>query len=147
MPGRLCAGSAMTRRRLLTTVASATATSLSTTVKAPALIGSVQRPLVTHGVQSGDVSTDSGMVWARTDRPARMLIEAATTDSFEDICYASVVDALPETDFTAKALIEDLPPGQDIIYRLRFEDLSSPKLTSEPVTGRFRTAPSDRRSI
>src|SRR5262245_9343307 len=147
MPGRLRTGSAMTRRRILTTLASATATSLSTSVKAPALIRSVRRPLVTHGVQSGDISTDSGMVWARTDRPARMLIEAATADSFENICYASAVDALPETDFTAKALIENLSPGQDIIYRLRFEDLSSPKLTSELVTGRFRTAPSDRRSI
>src|SRR5262249_33659950 len=119
MPGRLCAGSTMTRRRFLPTVASATATSLSTRVKAPPLIRSVRRPLVTHGVQSGDISTDSGMVRARTDRPARMLIEAAPTDSFEDICYASAVDALPETDFTAKALIENLSLGQDIIYRLR----------------------------
>jgi alkaline phosphatase D len=147
MSGHLRAGSAMTRRRLLTTLASATTATVSTSLKAPALIWSAQRPLVTHGVQSGDVSADAGMVWARTDRPARMLIEAATTDSFENICYTSTVDALPETDFTAKALIEDLPPGQDIFYRLRFHDLSSLKVTSEPVTGRFRTAPSDRRSI
>jgi alkaline phosphatase D len=146
MPRRLRAGSAITRRRFLTTLASAAAT-FSTSIKAPALVWSSQRPLVTHGVQSGDVSTDSGMVWARTDRPARMLIEAATNDTFGNICYASTVDALPETDFTAKALIEDLPPGQDIVYRLCFQDLSSPNVTSEPVTGRFRTAPSDRRSV
>src|ERR1041385_976577 len=146
MPRRLRAGSAITRRRFLTTLASAAAT-FSTSIKAPALVWSSQRPLVTHGVQSGDVSTDSGMVWARTDRPARMLIEAATNDTFRNICYASTVDALPETDFTAKALIEDLPPGQDIVYRLCFQDLSSPNVTSEPVTGRFRTAPSDRRSV
>src|SRR5262249_16246597 len=128
------------------TLASAAAT-FSTSIKAPAVVWSSQRPLVTHGVQSGDVSTDSGMVWARTDRPARMLIEAATNNTFGNICYASTVDALPETDFTAKALIEDLPSGQDIVYRLCFQDLSSPKVTSEPVTGRFRTAPSDRRSV
>ena len=147
MSGRLRAGSAMTRRRLLTNSASATAATLSTGLKAPALVWSAQRPLVTHGVQSGDISTDSGMVWARTDRPARMLIEAATTDSFENVCYTTAVDAIPETDFTAKALIEDLPSGQDIFYRLRFQDLSSPKVTSEPVMGHFRTAPYDRRSI
>jgi alkaline phosphatase D len=147
MSGRLHAGSAVTRRRLLTTLASAMVATLSTSPKAPALIRSGQRPLVTHGVQSGDVSAESAMVWARTDRPARMLIEAAPNDSFNDICFTSTVDALPETDFTAKALIEDLPPGQDIVYRLRFQDLSSPKVASEPVTGRFRTAPSDRRSI
>jgi alkaline phosphatase D len=87
------------------------------------------------------------MVWARTDRPARMLIEVATTDSFNDIHYTSFVDALPETDFTAKALIEDLPAGQDIFYRLRSQDLSSPKIIGEPMVGHFRTGPFDRRSI
>ena len=99
MPGRLRTGSATTRRRFLTTLASASAA----TVAAPAFSLSPQRPTVTHGVQSGDVSVNSGMVWARADRPARMLIEAATTDSFKDICHASFADALPETDFTAKA--------------------------------------------
>src|SRR5665647_2063588 len=55
----------------------------------------------------------------RADRPARMVIEVATTDSFKDIRHTAFVDALPESDFTAKALIEDLPAGQDIFYRLR----------------------------
>ena len=87
------------------------------------------------------------MVWARADRPARTLIEAATTDGFRDIVYASFADALPETHFTAEALIEDLPAGQDIFYRLRLQDLSSPAAVGQPVIGRFRTAPSDRRSI
>src|SRR5262249_37548997 len=57
------------------------------------------------------------------------------------------VDALPETDLTAKALIENLPAGQDIFYRIRFQDLSSPTLLGEPVVGRFRTAPADRRAV
>ena len=147
MSERSCAGSATTRRRFLTTLASATAISAVDGLAAPAFSRLSQRPIITHGVQSGDVSLDSGMVWARADRPARMLIEAATTDGFKDIVYASFADALPETDFTAKALIEDLPAGQDIFYRLRLQDLSSPAAVGEPVIGRFRTAPSDRRSI
>jgi alkaline phosphatase D len=147
MSGRLRAGSAMTRRRFLTTLASATATTGLGSIARPAFSRSSQRPIITHGVQSGDVSIDSGMVWARADRPARMLIEAATTDSFKDICHASFVDALPETDFTAKALVENLQAGQDIFYRLRFQDLSSAQAISEPALGRFRVAPADRRSI
>src|SRR5215510_5036572 len=147
MSGRLYAGSAISRRRLLTALASATATTALDSLAAPAFSRLAQRPTVTHGVQSGDVSLDSGMVWARADRPARMLIEAATTDSFRDIIFTSFTDVLPETDFTAKALLEDLPSGQDIFYRLRFQDLLSPKVTSEPVIGHFRTAPSDRRTI
>jgi alkaline phosphatase D len=113
----------------------------------PYLSFAAERPSVSHGVQSGDVSTDSGMVWARADRPARMLVEIATTDSFKDIRHGVFVDALPETDFTAKVLIENLPAGQDIFYRIRFQDLSSPTLVGEPVVGRFRTAPADRRAI
>jgi alkaline phosphatase D len=146
MSGHLRAGSA-TRRRFLMTAASATATTALGTIALPSFSRSSQRPVITHGVQSGDVSTDTGMVWARTDRPARMLIEASTGDSFKDVCHASYVDALPETDFTAKALLENLPAGQDIFYRLRFQDLLSGQAVSEPAVGQLRTAPADRRSI
>ena len=76
-----------------------------------------------------------------------MLVEIATTDSFKNIRRGVFVDALPESDFTAKALIEDLPAGQDIFYRVRFQDLASPTIVGEPVVGRFRTAPADRRSV
>jgi alkaline phosphatase D len=87
------------------------------------------------------------VIWARTDRPARMLAEIATSDSFKTIQRAVFVDALPESDFTAKALIEGLPPGQEIFYRIRFQDHSSPTILSEPLVGRFRTAPSDKRNV
>lgn len=147
MSGRLIAGSVTTRRRFLTSFASAATTAAFGNVAAPAFSRSADRPMITHGVQSGDVSADSGVVWARADRPARLLIEAATTDSFKDVRHTSFADALPESDFTAQALIEDLPAGQDIFYRLRFQDLSSPQAISEPTIGRFRTARSDHRSI
>ncbi len=75
-----------------------------------------------------------------------MLVEVATTDSFRDMQSGVFVDALPESDFTAKALIEDLPAGQDIFYRLSFQDLST-AVFGEPQIGRFRTPPNDRRSI
>src|SRR6185437_10758100 len=47
----------------------------------------------------------------------------------------------------AKAIVEDLPAGQDIFYRIRFQHLGSPTILGEPAVGRFRTAPADRRSI
>jgi alkaline phosphatase D len=137
----------VTRRGLLATVASATAISAIGSVARPYLSRAADRPLVTHGVQSGDVSPDAGVIWARSDRPARMLVEVATTDAFRNILHGVFVDALPESDFTAKALIEALPAGQDIFYRVRFQDLASPTIVGEPVVGRFRTAPADRRSI
>jgi alkaline phosphatase D len=138
---------ALTRRRFLATAASSAALTAVGGIASPYLSRASHRPLITHGIQSGDVSADAGMVWARTDRPARMLVEVATSDSFKTIRSAVYVDALPESDFTAKALIEGLPAGQDIFYRIRFQDHSFPDALSEPQVGRFRTAPSERRNV
>ena len=138
--------SALTRRRFLAAGVSSTALAAVGIAK-PALSRAADRPLITHGIQSGDVSTDAGIVWARADRPSRMLVEVATTDSFKDVRAGVFVDALPETDFTAKALIEGLPAGQDMFYRIRFQDHSFPTLLSAPQIGRFRTAPSERRNV
>src|SRR5690349_24555261 len=122
---------AVNRRRLLTASASAATLAAVSTIARPYLSFAADRPTITHGVQSGDVSVDSGVVWARADRPARMRIETATTDSFKDP-RGVFVDALPETDFAAKALIENLPAGQDIFYRIRFQDIADPSILSEP---------------
>jgi alkaline phosphatase D len=145
MPGRI--GTGLTRRGLLKAGTASTAFAAVTTIGKPYLSRAADRPLITHGVQSGDVSVDSGMVWARADRPARMLVEVATTDSFKSIRSGVFVDALPESDFTAKVLIEGLSAAQDVFYRIRFQDLASPTIVGEPTIGRFRTAPSDHRSI
>ena len=137
---------ALTRRALINkTVASAAVTAIGGLAR-PALSLAPDRPQITHGVQSGDVSLDSAVVWSRADRPSRMLVEVATTDTFRDTRHAVFVDALPESDFTAKALIDELPAGQDVFYRISFQDLSS-AVFSEPQIGHFRTPPRRPRSI
>ena len=130
------------RRRFLTTSAGALGA-----IAMPHLSRAADRPAVTHGVQSGDVTVDGGVVWARTDRPSQMLVEVATTESFKDARALPPIAALPESDFTAKMLMENLPGGQDIFYRVRFRDLSHTAIEGEPVVGRFRTAPADRRDV
>ena len=140
-------GSAPTRRRFLATSGAATALMTISGIARPFISRANDRPLITHGLQSGDASIDSGVIWARADRPSRMLVEIATTDNFKDIRTAAFVDALPESDFTAKLLVENLPAAQEIFYRVRFQDLASPTIVGEPQVGRFRTAPTDRRSV
>src|SRR5262250_3793520 len=140
-------GASLTRRRFLTTAASSAAMAVAGGIAKPALSRAADRPVITHGVQSGDVSVDSAIVWARADRASRMLVEVATSESFKNIRSAVFVDALPETDFTAKALLEGLPAGQDVFYRIRFQDHSFPSALGSPQIGRFRTAPRERRTI
>ncbi len=137
----------LSRRRLLRSAGAYGASLALGSVGMPFVSRAADRPLVTHGVQSGDVSLDSGVIWSRTDRASRMLVEIATSDSFRDPSHAMALDTLPDSDFTAKVLINDLPAGQDIFYRIRFQNLAYPTVTSEPVIGRFRTAPRDQRSV
>jgi hypothetical protein len=133
----------ISRRRFLSTTAAASAG----VIAMPYLSRAADRPVITHGVQSGDVGLDGGVVWARADRPSQMVVEVATTESFGNARTLPPIAALPESDFTAKMLLENLPSGQDIFYRIRFRDLAHTDIVGEPVVGRFRTAPGDRRDV
>ena len=135
----------LTRRTFLSNAAASAAMLPDSGIGKPYLSRAAGRPLITHGVQSGDVSDGEAIVWARTDRPARMQVEVSTTDTFTTIHDILFADALPETDFTAKLLLEDLPPGQDIFYRIAFADHSFPTIVGQSQVGHFRTAPDDRR--
>lgn len=137
----------ISRRRFLATTAATGLTSAISALAAPSLSRAADRPQITHGVQSGDVTRDSAMVWARADRPSQLMVDVATTESFADARTLPPVDALPESDFAAKLLLEDLPSDQTIFYRARFRDLAHVDIVSEPLVGRFRTAPAGHRDV
>jgi alkaline phosphatase D len=131
-----------TRRALL-----ASGTAFAATLAMPSLSRAGARPTFTHGVQSGDVDMTSGMIWTRTDRPARVMMEVATTESFSDARRLSAMDTLPEGDLSVKRLVDGLPSDQHVFFRLTAADLSDINTLSEPLVGRFRTAPAARRDI
>jgi alkaline phosphatase D len=136
-----------TRRRFLLQLAASTGAFSAGGIARPYLSRAADRPVITHGIQSGDVDASSGVIWSRADRPARMHVEVATTESFGRITTGSFADVLPESDYTAKIKLDELPSGQDIFYRIRFQDLSDPTVYGDWAVGRFRTAPKDKRSI
>jgi len=136
-----------TRRQFLARSASTVALAGLGGIARPYLSRAADRPQIACGLQSGDVSVDSAVVWARADRPARMQVDFSTVESFKTIFHAMSIDALPDDDFTAKLLIEDLPAGQDIFYRVQFHDIQEPAISGETQAGHFRTAPVDRRSV
>jgi alkaline phosphatase D len=98
------------------------------------------RPAVSWGTATGDVTADRATVWSRTDRPARMFVEYATSEAFRDARRVPGPAALEESGFTARVELADLPQGQTIVYRVLFQDLRDLRVWSEPVPGRFRTA-------
>jgi alkaline phosphatase D len=126
------------RRSLL--AAGALAAALPTRIFAQT--ASAARPRLLQGVQAGDFSTDGAIVWCRADRPARMIVEYATTESFADAKRIEGPLALDATDFTSRVRLRGIAPGQTVFYRVSYLDLGDYKSMSEPATGRFRTPPS-----
>jgi alkaline phosphatase D len=115
---------------------------------APAIVTAERlRPVMTSGVQTGDVTTDRAMIWSRTDRPARMIVEYAANEAFRGATIVEGPAALEDTDYTARLDLGGLTAGEMVFYRVRFDSLAHPGARSEPLTGRFRTAPRERRRI
>src|SRR5260370_244513 len=137
----------LTRRHLLVRSASTVALAGLGSLARPDLSRGADRPLIANGLASGDAPTASAAVWARADTSARMRVECSTVESFRTIIRSASSDALPDHDFTSKVLLENLPPGQDIFYRVRFEDIGEPGISGETQVGHFRTAPTDKSTI
>lgn len=81
---------------------------LATAAPALALSG---RPSADWGVQAGDITASSGLVWARSDRPARMVVETSATESFRRARRWHGPLLGPGTDFTGTTQLRDCPPG------------------------------------
>ncbi|SFC43710.1 alkaline phosphatase D family protein [Streptomyces aidingensis] len=103
------------------------------------------RPSAAWGVQAGDVTTNSGLVWVRSDRPARMIVETSASESFRNARRWTGPLLGPDTDGTGTVSLCGLPPGRQIHYRVTLADPDDYRRRGEPVTGTFRTAPVRRR--
>ncbi|MBC3992931.1 alkaline phosphatase D family protein [Streptomyces sp. AC563] len=142
-------GNAIGRRTVLrgSAVASAAlALPASAAAAAPALVLS-GRPQARWGAQVGDVTASSGLVWVRSDRRARMIVETSATDSFRRTRRWHGPLVGPGTDFTGRTALHGLPPGEQIHYRITLADPHDPRRTGEPIYGTFRTAPARRRDV
>lgn len=105
------------------------------------------RPQITHGVATGDVSTDGALVWTRADRPAHMIVEAATNPDFAGSrTFKSPNPLTPDTDGTGRLRLVGMEPGQQVHYRVHLEDIDT-GLASEPVVGTFKTVPNQASDI
>ena len=112
----------------------------------PGLSRAQSRPVITHGVMSGDVAHDGAVIWARADREAKMLVEWSTTESMADARAVPGLALGGPTDHTGKLTLTGLPSDQEIFYRVTMAALAD-GTRSEAMTGTFRTAPNARRDV
>jgi alkaline phosphatase D len=112
--------------------AAGTATGPAAAGQAPAFVRG-ERPVLTHGVQSGDAVGNSAYVWARADRVGRMLVEVSGRPDLRGARRLRGPALTPDTDFTGKLRVTGLRAGERVYYRVRVEDEHG--LGSEPLTG------------
>ncbi|BBX16300.1 alkaline phosphatase [Mycolicibacterium duvalii] len=126
----------ITRRTLLTGALLAPAAAAMPSCAAGLI---TSRPRLTHGVATGDPRSDGVLVWARSDSPARMVVETSATESFSHPLRFDGPTLTPETDGTGRLRLTGLEPGQTVHYRVTLEGEHG--ATSEPMLGVFVTAP------
>jgi len=109
----------------------------------PILAPAAEGPTQPYGIMSGDVTADSAVVWGRADRSARMIVEWATAQDFSDATRVVGPAVLEDSDYTGKVILNDLPAGTLIHYRVSFQDLANQMVTGDAVSGSFKTAPTE----
>ncbi len=105
------------------------------------------RPTLPYGVQTGDIQGNRAILWSRANKPARMMVELATKESFADSWSMRGPGALEGSDYTAKIDLADLPLGQKIHYKVTMVDLNDHKIVSDPYAGSFWTPPATKQDI
>ena len=134
----------MDRRTFLTTSTTLAGTSLAVPSLAlaqtanPLITRDAMRPQMAHGMQSGDPKADGAVIWTRSDRPARMWLEWATTASFNNPTRVRGPYLMEDSDFTGRLDLAGLPAGQEIFYRVVLQDLHNERVLSEPLAGHLR---------
>lgn len=109
----------------------------------PSLVSSdADRPVAAQGLQFGDPSGAATIVWSRSDRSSRMIVEWSLDAQFRDSHRIVGPYALPHTDYTARQDLTGLPgDGREVHVRVMFQGLDNARTLSEPVVGRFRSMP------
>ncbi|MCG7600971.1 alkaline phosphatase D family protein [Halomonas sp. McH1-25] len=115
---------------------------------APAIVvAETRRPALTHGVMSGDVLPGRAMLWSRSDRPARMMLELADNPEFRNARRLVGPTAMPVNDYTTKLDVTGLGDLEALHYRVRYAALGDEQALSEPVVGQLRLPPSQSRNV
>jgi alkaline phosphatase D len=113
--------------------------------RTPAVIAAeADRPQALQGLQLGDPSDGSIVVWSRSDRPARMLVEWSYDEQFRNAERIVGPHALDVSDFTARQAIDGLDAGSEVFVRVSFQSLTNARAVGEPVSGRLIVPPDAR---
>ena len=95
-------------------------------------------PTLTHGPMSGEITSETAVLWARGNQAGELLFTVTADLESEADSLEVSVDIDEASDFTGQVTVEGLEAGQTYLYRaaLLVEDT-----ISEAIQGYFTTAP------
>ncbi|MEM7234794.1 MAG: alkaline phosphatase D family protein, partial [Planctomycetota bacterium] len=106
-----------------------------------------QDPELKQGIQIGDVHEHGAVIWSRSSRPSRLVVEYSFDQAFRRSKTVEGPVALAGSDFTARTDLSGLPSGHEVFVRARFVDLRNGSRVSDPTEGRFSTAPNTKKNV
>lgn len=99
-----------------------------------------ETPAITHGPMSGEVLTDTAVLWARGNMSGTLQFEVSQDPDFAEVLTMIEVEVDETTDFVGETAVTDLEPGTDYLFQA---SLIVDEEASEPVQGFFQTAPTE----
>lgn len=99
-----------------------------------------ETPAITHGPITGEITEISAVLWARAGQASDLIFEVFDNEEQSGDPVAEVTVAVDEeTDFTGKALVEDLEP--ETTYYFTVSAAVGGETLPDSVQGEFATAP------
>jgi phosphodiesterase/alkaline phosphatase D-like protein len=79
----------------------------------------------THGVASGDVTSDSAVLWTRINQDGVVKVEVSENPDFKKTVFTKAVHAKVDDDFTVKVIAKGLEKDHKYYYRWIHDDAIS----------------------
>ena len=102
------------------------------------------RGALTHGVASGDVTFDSAILWARADRPGRLVAEVRIPGRSGGVRQVRGPFVDSASDLTGRMRLTGLRPGETYEYTIAVQ---TDRHSGPGVPGLLTTSPRDRRDV
>jgi alkaline phosphatase D len=101
----------------------------------------VDAPKQLYGIMAGEVTSNSAVIWGRSDCESQMEVEWDTAESFSNPRRVIFPPVNALSDFTSHGVLQGLPSGADVFYRVAFRGRDGVGNTvSDSIAGRLKLA-------
>ena len=101
----------------------------------------VDAPKQLYGIMAGEVTSNSAVIWGRSDCESQMEVEWDTAESFSNPRRVIFPPVNALSDFTSHGVLQGLPSGADVFYRVAFRGRDGAGNTvSDSIAGRLKLA-------